>query len=109
MNNNIHWIIFIVAALLEVGGDAIIRKGLRSSGIILIILGFIVLGCYGIIVNTVKWDFSKLLGVYVAFFATISILFGHFIFKENIPLSTWVGLFIVILGGLIIQYGQKIM
>ena len=108
MNNYISWIIFIIAALLEVSGDAIIRKGLRSSGIILIILGFIILGFYGIIVNTVKWDFSKLLGVYVAVFATISILFGRFVFKENVPISTWVGLLIVILGGLIIQFGQKI-
>ena len=108
MNNYISWIIFIIAALLEVSGDAIIRKGLRSSGIILIILGCIILGFYGIVVNTVKWDFSKLLGVYVAVFATVSILFGRFVFKENVPISTWVGLLIVILGGLIIQFGQKI-
>jgi drug/metabolite transporter superfamily protein YnfA len=109
MNNNISWIIFVVAALLEVGGDAIIRKGLRNSGLFLIILGFTVLGCYGIVVNTVKWDFSKLLGVYVAVFASISILFGRFVLKENVPISTWVGLLIIAFGGLIIQYGQKIM
>jgi drug/metabolite transporter superfamily protein YnfA len=109
MDNYISWIIFVIAALLEISGDAIIRKGLRSSGLLLIILGFVVLGCYGLVVNTVKWDFSKLLGVYVAVFATISILFGRFVFKENIPLSTWVGLLIIVVGGLIIQFGQKIM
>jgi drug/metabolite transporter superfamily protein YnfA len=109
MNNYISWLIFIFAALLEVSGDAIIRKGLRSSGLFLIILGFVILGCYGIVVNTVKWDFSKMLGVYVAFFASISIIFGHFVFKENVPISTWAGLLIIIFGGLIIQFGQKIM
>jgi small multidrug resistance family-3 protein len=55
----------------------------------------------------VKWDFSKLLGVYVAVFALISILWGRFVFKENIPISTWVGLTVIIAGGLIIQSGQK--
>ena len=55
----------------------------------------------------VKWDFSRLLGVYVAVFALISVLFGSAVFKEKISLSTWVGLAIIILGGLIIQLGSK--
>ena len=107
MTNTLTWVIFIIAAVIEVSGDAIIRKGLRTSTFPLIILGFIVLGSYGLVVNSVKWDFSKLLGVYVAVFAVVSILYGRFVFKENIPASTWIGLFIIILGGLVIQYGQK--
>jgi small multidrug resistance family-3 protein len=107
MKNLLSWLIFIVAALLEISGDAVIRKGLRNSGFLLIILGFVILGCYGLVVNIVKWDFSKLIGVYVAVFATISILIGRIVFKETIPTSTWVGLFFIILGGLIIQFGQK--
>ena len=98
---------FIIAALLEVGGDALIRKGLREWGFGSIAIGFILLGSYGLAVNTVKWDFSKLLGAYVACFACISILFGQFIFKEATSTSTWVGMVIIIIGGLIIQFGQK--
>ncbi len=86
------WLVFIAAAVLEVGGDAVVRKGLRGSGLIIIMIGFVMLGCYGVVVNMVKWDFSKLLGVYVAIFALISILFGRFVFKENIPTATWIGL-----------------
>jgi len=63
------WLIFLVAAFPEVGGDATIRSGLRGSNIALIVAGFITLGCYGLAVNSVKWDFSKLMGVYVAFFS----------------------------------------
>jgi small multidrug resistance family-3 protein len=107
MNNYLYWLIFVAAALLEVSGDAIIRKGLRNSGILIIFLGFVVLGGYGIVVNTIKWDFSKLIGVYVGVFATISVLVGRFFFKENIPASTWIGLIVIVLGGLIIQYGAK--
>ena len=68
------WLIFTGAAILEVGGDAVVRKGLRGSGLIVIMIGFAMLGCYGVVVNMVKWDFSKLLGVYVAVFALVSIL-----------------------------------
>ena len=102
------WLIFIAAALLEVGGDAVVRKGLRGSGPLIVMIGFAMLGCYGVVVNTVKWDFSKLLGVYVAIFALVSILFGHFVFKEDIPATTWFGLGVIICGGMIIQFGDKI-
>jgi len=100
------WLIFIGAAILEVSGDAVIRKGLRGSGLIIIMIGFAMLGCYGVVVNMVKWDFSKLLGVYVAIFAIISILFGRFVFKETIPAATWIGLMVIISGGMIIQFGS---
>ncbi|MGC2064484.1 MAG: hypothetical protein WA610_16060 [Thermodesulfovibrionales bacterium] len=102
------WFMFIGAAVLEVGGDAVVRKGLRGDSFMTIMMGCAMLGCYGVVVNTVKWDFSKLLGVYVAIFAIISILFGRFAFEENIPGSTWVGLFVIICGGMIIQFGDKI-
>ena len=101
------WVIFIAAAILEVGGDAVVRKGLRGSTAGYIILGFLMLGCYGVVVNTVKWDFSRLLGVYVAVFAVISVLAGRFVFKETSPVTTWVGLAIIVIGGAVIQAGHS--
>lgn len=100
------WVIFIAAAILEVGGDALIRRGLHGQGLLLIVAGFLVLGCYGLVVNMVKWDFSRLLGVYVAVFAIVSILCGRFVFGENVPPATWLGLGLVVLGGLVIQFGS---
>ena len=99
------WLVFIAAAILEVGGDALIRKGLRGSGLALIVAGFAALGCYGLVVNIVRWDFSRLLGVYVAVFAVISVLAGRVLFRENVPVSTWIGLAVIVAGGLIIQFG----
>ncbi len=101
------WIVFICAALLEVGGDAAVRRGLRGGGLFFILVGFVVLGSYGLMVNSVKWDFSKLLGVYVAFFALVSVLCGRFVFRESIPASTWIGLAVIVVGGLIIQFGRQ--
>ena len=102
------WLVFVGAAVLEVGGDAVVRKGLRGSSLIFIAMGFVMLGSYGVVVNTVKWDFSKLLGVYVAIFALVSILFGRLVFEENISPSTWIGLSVILCGGMIIQFGDKI-
>ncbi len=100
------WLIFVVAAILEVGGDAVVRKGLRGGGAWLIVFGFLILGSYGVVVNTVRWDFSRLLGVYVAVFAAVSVLTGRFVFKETIPATTWLGLAIIIAGGAVIQAGR---
>jgi drug/metabolite transporter superfamily protein YnfA len=103
----VAWLIFIAAAVLEVAGDAVIRKGLRGSGIALIGGGFVMLGCYGIVVNTLRWDFSRLLGVYVAVFAVVSVLAGRFAFGEVVPAPTWIGLIIIVAGGLVIQFGAQ--
>ena len=82
------WLIFVVAALLEVGGDAVMRRGLRGRSLLFVVAGAVTLAGYGLVVNTVKWDFSKLLGVYVAVFALVSVLAGRFVFKDVVPLST---------------------
>jgi len=102
------WLVFIAAAILEVGGDAVVRKGLRGSSLPVILAGCAMLAFYGVVVNTVKWDFSKMLGVYVAIFALISVLFGRFMFKEHIPNATWMGLAVIICGAMIIQFGSKL-
>jgi len=105
--NIVAWLIFLIAALCEVGGDATIRRGLRGSGIGFVVAGFVALGCYGLVVNSVKWDFSRLIGVYVGFFALVSVLTGRLVFKDVVPLSTWLGLALIIAGGLVIQFGQR--
>ena len=98
---------FVGAALLEVGGDAVVRQGLRGRNWALVPSGALMLGAYGLVVNLVKWDFSRLLGVYVAAFAVVSVLAGRFWFGETIPSSTWVGLAIIVVGGMVIQLGAR--
>ena len=68
------FLVLIAAAILEVTGDAVIRRGLRGGGLGLLVLGFCLLGGYGLVVIRVPWDFSRLLGVYVAVFALASVL-----------------------------------
>jgi drug/metabolite transporter superfamily protein YnfA len=103
----VTYLFLLAAAVLEVAGDAVIRKGMRGSGMLMIALGFVMLGTYGVLVNLASWDFSQLLGVYVAVFATVAVLFGRFFFSEVIPASTWVGLMIIIAGAAVIQFGPS--
>ncbi len=98
--------VFVGAAVLEVAGDALIRKGLRGSGVALVVLGFAVLGAYGVVVNLLDLDFSRLLGAYVGVFAVVSVLFGRLVFRDAVPLSTWLGLAVILGGSLIIHLGR---
>ncbi len=100
-------LIFIAAALLEVGGDAVVRSGLRGSHPLAVALGCLLLAAYGVMVNLVRWDFSRLLGVYVAVFAVISVCCGRFLFREEVPAVAWLGLGLIVAGGLLIQFGTK--
>jgi drug/metabolite transporter superfamily protein YnfA len=102
----VAWFIFLIGALIEVAGDVVIRMGLRGGGTVLIVLGFVVLGSYGLIVNMIPWDFSKIFGIYVCLFALVSVLCGKFVLRENVPLSTWIGLAVILAGGLLVQFGS---
>jgi drug/metabolite transporter superfamily protein YnfA len=101
------WITFIAAALLEAGGDATIRHGLRQHRTFFVLGGCLALGCYGLLVNSVKWDFSKLMGVYIAIFATVSILLARWALHEKVPATTWLGVALIVAGGLVIQFGGR--
>ena len=94
------------AAAFEVGGDALIRKGLRGTAPALVLVGFLVLGTYGVVVNLIDLDFSKLLGAYVGIFAVMSVCTGRFVFHETVPATTWLGLGVILIGSAIIHIGS---
>jgi drug/metabolite transporter superfamily protein YnfA len=97
--------ILLLAAIFEVTGDAIIRSGLRERGWLIVVLGVLTLGAYGIIANLLPLDFSKMLATYVGFFAVVSVLFGRAFFHDAVPYSTWIGLFVILVGSAIVQFG----
>ena len=103
----VPFVVFAAAAVLEVAGDALIRAGLRGRGVTIVALGFAVLGSYGVVVNLLKIDFSKMLGAYVGIFAVVSVLVGRFLFGDQVPMSTWLGLLVVLGGSLIIHLGAR--
>lgn len=100
-------LILVAAALIEVGGDAIIRQGLRDRRWLVVLAGCLTLAAYGLVLNLLRWDFSKLLGTYVALFAVASVLIARFAFAESIPRTTWLGLALIVLGAALIQAGNR--
>jgi len=100
-------LVLLAAAACEVGGDAIIRMGLRSQQVATTALGMSVLALYGLLVNQLRSDFGRLLGVYVAVFALVSLLAGRLVFREQIAASTWMGIALIVAGGAVIQFGGR--
>ena len=48
-----YWLMILLAALLEFWGDALIRKGVQGWGFAFVILGFVLLGTSGVVVNLI--------------------------------------------------------
>lgn len=99
--------IFVGAAVLEVCGDALVRRGLRGSGALLVILGVLTLGAYGVVVNLLPLEFSRVLGAYVGIFAVTSVAVGRFAFGDRVSATTWTGLAVILAGSLLIQCGPE--
>ena len=91
----------LLSALLEVGGDYAIRKGLDRSSL-LVAGGCVTLAAYGYLVTHVPWKFSRLLGVYVAVFALVSVGWGRLVEHDPVPPMMWVGVAIIAAGGLVV-------
>ncbi len=94
--------LLFLSALLEVGGDAGMRFGLQGKRLGFII-GAISLVLYGLVVNLPKWDFGRLLGVYVAVFFIVAQAVGFAVYKEKLSLPIMIGGGLIISGGLLLS------
>jgi drug/metabolite transporter superfamily protein YnfA len=99
-------LLLLVAASLEVGGDAIVRVGLKNHGgfsrAAFIALGGVVLLTYGIFVNIAPADFGRLLGVYVVLFFVVAQIIDLLAFGIRPDTSILVGGAFILAGGLVI-------
>jgi small multidrug resistance family-3 protein len=96
----------VVAALLEVGGDAAIRHGLTFPSRTWLIAGVGLLGAYGYVVNanrTVR--FGTLMGAYIAVFFLVSQVLGAAVFGERPSATLLLGGALIVAGGLVVQLG----
>lgn len=102
--------LLLVAAVLEAGGDALVRTGLHSTLFVrraeFLLLGGITLFGYGVVVNLPRWDFGRLLGVYVAMFFLVAQLINYLSFGQKPTISIIVGGTLIIGGGLVISFWE---
>jgi small multidrug resistance family-3 protein len=109
-NTNVTLLVLFTAALLEAGGDAIVRSGLHSSTsltrMILFAVGALVLFSYGYVVNAPPWDFGRLLGIYVVFFFVVAQLISWIVFHQRPSTGVLIGGAFIVVGGVIISYSS---
>jgi small multidrug resistance family-3 protein len=94
-------IFLVVAAMLEVGGDALIRSGLHRRGVLLLLAGAATLVIYGVMVNLTKLDFSRLMGLYIVLFFLTAQAVAVLVFRERLDRSVIAGGSLVVLGGIV--------
>jgi hypothetical protein len=106
MNLAFAYLLLLLAAVLEAGGDALVRVGLHSTAIgsraAFFTVGAVVLFAYGCAVNAPAWDFGRLLGVYVTLFFLVAQAINFFAFGVRPQLPIYVGGSLIITGGLLI-------
>lgn len=103
-------LVLLLASLLEAGGDALVRGGLRSSEAhkraFLFLVGAAVLFAYGWVVNSPPWDFGRLLGLYVVFFFAMAQLISWLAFGQLPSRSLLIGGALIVSGGLVIALSE---
>lgn len=108
MNLFVALLTLLLAAVLEAGGDAIVRTGLHSQSVALraglFVGGAAVLFAYGWVVNAPPWDFGKLLGVYVALFFLVAQVINLAAFGVRPDLPILVGGAMIMGGGMVITF-----
>lgn len=108
MRGGVALLILAAAALLEAGGDAVVRRGLHHAHgparVAWMAAGGVVLFAYGVTVNLPPWDFGRLLGVYVTLFFLVAQAINFFAFGIRPGLPILAGGLLIAAGGLTITF-----
>ena len=98
----------VLAAVLEIGGDAAIRQGLLRSAWPWVALGGAILMAYGLVVNANRAvAFGRLMGLYIAVFFVVSQCMSFVLFDERPATSLTLGGALIVAGGLVIHFGAR--
>jgi small multidrug resistance family-3 protein len=100
--------VLALAAFLEAHGDSFFQVGLhRSAGVgrvLPFVFGTVILALYGMVVNVPRWEFGKLLGVYVVLFFLMAQLQARVRFGQSPTPPIYAGGALIVAGGLVIAF-----
>ena len=100
------FLVLTLAAFLEAHGDAFFQSAFwdrpAAGRAWTIVFGTIVLALYGSVVNLPRWEFGKLLGLYVVLFFLMAQLQAKLRFGQSPTLPIYVGGGFIVTGGLVI-------
>jgi small multidrug resistance family-3 protein len=100
--------VLALAAFLEAYADSFFQIGIhRSMGTgraTALMAGVGVMAAYGLLVNTPRWDFGRLIGVYVVFFFLMAQLLNRVRFGQSPGAPIYAGGALIVAGGLVIAF-----
>jgi small multidrug resistance family-3 protein len=99
-------VLLIIATLLEVSGDAVVRMAIYNhTGIIrlgLFLAGAALLFGYGSFLNMAPLDFGRVVGLYIATLFVVWQVINFIAFRSPPSLAIWVGGALIIAGGAVV-------
>ncbi|QOY85011.1 hypothetical protein [Paludibaculum fermentans] len=102
------YLVLAAAAFLEAFGDSCFQSALyRSTGPARFLaagFGVLALAAYGFTVNLPRWDFGRLLGIYVVFFFLCAQLLAWLRFDQRPSLPVCLGGVLIVAGGCVISF-----
>lgn len=109
MNLYLSLLTLLLAAVLEAGGDALVRAGLQASPLkrgLLFATGAVVLFAYGYTVNAPPWQFGKLLGIYVVLFFLVAQAIAWVVFQQRPGGAILLGGALIVAGGVVMTVAR---
>ncbi len=101
-------VLLVVATLLEVSGDAVVRMAIYNhTGIIrlgLFLAGAALLFGYGSFLNMAPLDFGRVVGLYIATLFVVWQVINFIVFRSAPSLAIWAGGALIIAGGAVVTY-----
>lgn len=95
--------VLAIAAFFEAWGDSCFQAGFyRAAGsmrMLMLIAGTVVLALYGSTVNLPRWDFGKLLGIYMVLFFLAAQLVAKIRFGQSPTPPIYLGGAFIVIGG----------
>lgn len=100
--------LFVVAAILEIGGGYLVWLWLRENkGRFVGLLGALILFTYGIIPTLQPANFGRVYATYGGIFIVASIIWGWMIDKKKPDRYEIIGASIALVGALVIMYAPR--
>jgi small multidrug resistance family-3 protein len=104
----IPFILFIIAAIAEIGGGYLVWLWLRKKKTYLLgIVGGIIMFLYGIVPTFQPAEFGRVYAAYGGIFIISSILWGMTVEKKRPDRYEIIGSFVAVLGSIIIFYTPR--
>jgi len=102
--------LLLIATVLEASGDAIVRRALGESAV-LVRVGWFLAGAgllfgYGLFLNLAPAPFERIIGLYIATLFVVWQVVNLIIFHRLPAMPVFVGGALIVMGGLIVTFWQ---